>query len=80
MRGKESNELEESEIVGVSKDNYVEYVNQQKKLRGMIENLTEEKARELKIPRRTYYDWKMKIKGNIPIKLKKKLESKLNTI
>lgn len=74
--GKESNELEESEIIGVSKDNYVEYVNQQEKLRKAIGNLTEEKARELKIPRRTYFDLRKKIKENKPIKLKKKTLSK----
>lgn len=72
--------MEVSEIVGVSKENTVEYVNQQKKIREIIEGLTLEKALELRVSRRAYFDWKMKIRGNIPLKLKKKLESRLNTI
>ncbi len=44
--GKESNELEQSEIFGVAKKDTVEYVNYQKKLRKIIDELTLEKALE----------------------------------
>ena len=74
--GKESNELEESEIVGVSKENTVEYVNHQKKIREIIESLTLEKALDLGISRRTYFNLQKKIKENKTIKLKNKTISR----
>jgi len=70
--GKESNELEESEVVGVSKKDTVEYVNHQKKIRKMIEGVTLEKALDLGISRRAYFDWKKKIKNNISFTVKKR--------
>lgn len=70
--GKESNELEESEVVGVSKKDTVEYVNQQKKIREIIEGLTLEKALELGISRRAYFDLKQKIRNNILFTVKKR--------
>jgi hypothetical protein len=39
--------------------------------------MTEEKAIELGIPRRTYFDWKKKIREDKLLKLKKKLVDKL---
>jgi len=55
----------------------IEYVDFQKKLRKIIDNLTEEKAKELGISRRTLFDWKKKIKNNKSINLKNKLKEKL---
>ncbi|MGI0047736.1 MAG: hypothetical protein ACREBB_11205 [Nitrosotalea sp.] len=75
--GKESNELEESEVVGVSKENTVEYVNQQKKIRKIIESLTLEQALEIGISRRTFFDWKMKIRNNVSFTVKKRTLRKL---
>ena len=49
------------------------YENEQEKLCRIIEGLTLEKAESLGIPRRTYFDWKRKIKEGIPINLKNKL-------
>lgn len=42
--GKESNELEKSEFLGVFKEDTLEYVNHQKKLREIIADLTLEMA------------------------------------
>ena len=75
--GKESNELEESEVTGVSKENTMGYVNQQKKVREIIENLTLEKVLDLGISRRVYFDWKQKIKNNISFTTKKRTLNKL---
>jgi len=66
--GKESNELDNSEVLGVSKDDTVEYVDEQKKLRMIIENLTLEKALEIGISRREFYY--LKNKGSIRISKK----------
>lgn len=75
--GKESNELEKSEFLGVFKENTLEYVNFQKRLRKIIEKLTLKISLELGIPRRTYFDWKKKIKEGKQIKLKKKISKKI---
>jgi len=75
--GKEIHDLEESTVFGASKNDSIMYENEQEKLRRIIENMTEEKARELGIPRRTYFDWKRKIRENKPIILKNKLTNKI---
>lgn len=75
--GKEINELEASTVFGVTEKNSIEYENQDEKIRRIIDDLTEEKARELGMPRRTYFDWKKKLREGKPIKLKKKLELQL---
>lgn len=75
--GKESNELEKSDVVGVSLEDTIQYVNYQKKLRGIIENLTLEKALEIRISRRTFFYLKEKMKNTKPIKLKEKILKKL---
>jgi hypothetical protein len=71
--GKESNQLERSEVLGVFKEDTVEFADFQKRLREIIEKLTLEKALEIGISRRTYFVWKKKIKENKPIRLKKNL-------
>lgn len=75
--GKEINELESSTVFGASKEESVMYENQEEKLRRIIENITEEQAKQLRIPRRTYFDWKQKIKNSIPFTIKKKTLIKL---
>ncbi|NDB89036.1 MAG: hypothetical protein EB164_09045, partial [Thaumarchaeota archaeon] len=75
--GKEINELETSTVFGVSKEDSIEYENQDEKIRRFIEDLTEEKARELGIARRTYFDWKRKLKESKPINLKNMILRKI---
>ena len=71
--GKEINELEASTVFGVFKEDSIMYENQDEKIRRIIEELTEEKARELEISRRTYFDWKMKLREGKSIHLKNKM-------
>lgn len=68
--GKEINELESSTVFGVSKDDSIVYENQDEKIRRIIENLTEEEAKQLGIPRRTYFDWRKKIREDNHISFK----------
>jgi len=75
--GKEIHDLEESTVLGVSKENSIIYENEQEKIHRIVENLTEEKARQSGIPRRTYFDWKKKIRENKSVILKNKLMIKL---
>lgn len=75
--GKESNELEKSEYFGVFKEDTLEYVDFQKRLREIIRNLTLEKALDKNISRRTYFDWKKKISEDKSLKLKNSTMSKL---
>ena len=67
--GKEINELEASTVLGVSKEDSIEYENQDEKIRRIIKNLSEKRARELGIPRRTYFDLKRKT-STVHLKLK----------
>ena len=62
--GKESNELEQSEIFGVSKNDTLEYVDFQKKLRKIIENLTLDKASEIGLDKREFYRLKNKLEND----------------
>ncbi len=75
--GKESNELEQSEIFGVSKDDTIQYVNHQKKIKEIIEKLTSEKALEIGMDRREFYRLKNKLKDNKPIVLRKNTLEKI---
>jgi hypothetical protein len=75
--GKEINELESSTVFGVSKEDSITYENQDEKIRRFLESLTEEKVRELGISRRTFFDWKKKLRGGKPIKMKKKHVSRI---
>lgn len=72
--GKEIHDLESSKVFGVS-DNSMTYENEQEKLYRIIEGLTLEKAKQLGIPRRTFFDWKRKMKEGKQIVLKNKLKS-----
>ena len=59
------------------KEDTIQYANFQKRLREIIEDLTLEKALEIGIPRRTYFDWKKKIREGKEIVLKNKMLTKL---
>ena len=74
--GKEIHDLESSKVFGVS-DDPITYENEQEKICRIIEELTLEKAVQLGIPRRTYFDWKRKIREGMPIVLKNKLKRTL---
>jgi len=75
--GKEANNLEFSMVRGAFSEDSNEYVNEQKKLREIIENLTLEKALEIGISRRAFFYLKTNVGNNIPITLKKKTLEKL---
>lgn len=75
--GKESNELEETQIVGVSKTNILEYHDQQEKITTMIENLSLEEVLQIGLSKRIYYYWKNKIKQHDTIVIKKNVYKKL---
>ena len=78
--GKESNELDTSEVVGVSLDDTIQYVNNQERLRVIIGNLTEEKSKTLGFSRRTYFYLKSKIRKNETISLRGKTFNVLNDL
>ncbi len=75
--GKEIHDLEESMVFGASKNDSILYENEQEKIHRIIENLTEEKARELRISRRTLFDWKKKIREGKSVKLKNSTKTKI---
>jgi hypothetical protein len=85
--GKESNNLEESEVVGVSEDDYVIYddqkegsqnnANKEDKIRDIIRKLTLKEAKRRKISKSEYYYLKTKGKSNEPLTFKKKTLRKL---
>lgn len=75
--GKEINELEASTVFGVSEEDSIVHENQDEKIRRIIENLTLERARQLGIPRRTFFDWKKKLREGTFRKLKKKINEKI---
>ncbi|MCV0430469.1 hypothetical protein [Nitrosopumilus sp.] len=69
--------MEQSEVLGAFKENTIQYVNFQKRLREIIEELTLEKALELGISRRMFFYLKKKLEYKIPLKLKEKTLKKL---
>ena len=78
--GKESNKLEESEVLGVSDDDYSEYVDKQGRLYEIINNLTLDVAQKIGIARRTFFDLKQKINSNCKMNLKGKTLRKLQQL
>ena len=74
--GKEVHNLESSKVFGISDDS-ITYENEQEKLYRIIEKLTLERAEQLGIPRRTYFDWKKKIRKGKLIVLKNKLKKNI---
>jgi hypothetical protein len=74
--GKEVHDLESSKVFGVSDESII-YENGQEKLYRIIEKLTLKKAISLGISKRTYYDWKKKVReGNLMV-LKDKFTDKI---
>ncbi|MDH3311955.1 MAG: hypothetical protein OEM28_02265 [Nitrosopumilus sp.] len=78
--GKESNELEESEVLGVSGKDYSEYVDKQGKFLEIIKNLILDVAQRIGLPRRTFFDLKEKTNYSVPINLKRKTLRKLRQL
>jgi DNA-binding Xre family transcriptional regulator len=79
--GKESNNLEESEGIGVQEDDYVIYDDRiTGKIMSCIKNLTPEKAKQIGISRRNLFYLKNRIKSGKQMVLKKKTLNKLTRI
>lgn len=75
--GKESNQLEQSEIIGVEAENYTTYEDP-RSLNNKILALKEEDAHKLGISARTLYYWKNKVRENKSINIKNKIVSYIN--
>jgi hypothetical protein len=75
--GKEIHDLEESIVFGASKNDSILYENEQEKIHRIINNLNEEKARELGISRRSLFYWKQKIREGKLLRLKKNTIKKI---
>ena len=71
--GKKSNKLEQSEVLGVSKNDTMEYVNFQKKLRKIIEINFGKSIRNW--DSRSEWHYLKKLQDSKMIKLKKRLEA-----
>ena len=74
--GKETNDLEESMIIGVDDENYTEYANDQKLLQRIM-NMTTIQAEKKGISESSLMTWKKTIREGKPLKLKKKSIKKL---
>jgi hypothetical protein len=70
-------DVEFSRVRGVFAEDNDEYVNHQKILRENIMKMTLEKAFEIGISRRVYFDLKQKIRNNISFTVKKRTLRKL---
>lgn len=76
--GKESNNLEESEVIGVSDNDYVIYDNKtEQKITNAIKNMTTKDARRIGLSKRHLFRLKKGIKEGKKIVLKKKTTNKL---
>ena len=76
--GKESNNLEESEVIGVSDNDYVIYYNRtEQKIADVIKNMTTKDARRIGLSKRQLFRLKKRIKEGKKIVLKKKTINKL---
>ena len=76
--GKESNNLEESEVIGVSDDDLVIYGNKTgQKITDAIRELTLKQAKKVGISERNMHYLKGKVKRGEPIVLKKKTVKRL---
>ncbi|HEY4681019.1 MAG TPA: hypothetical protein VIH04_07125 [Nitrosarchaeum sp.] len=65
--------------MGVFKEDTLEYVDYQKKIRQIIENLTEEKSKKIGISRRGFFYLKRKLEStDKPLRLKEKILIRLN--
>ena len=76
--GKESNNLEESEVIGVSDNDYVIYDKKtEQKIMDVIRNITTKDARHIGLSKRHLFRLKKRIKEGKRIVLKKKTLDKL---
>ena len=75
--GKEANNIEFSMVMGAFAEDSNEYVNFQKKLREIIENLTLNKALEIGLDKREFYRLKKKLENNTHITLRKNTLEKI---
>lgn len=71
--GKEASNLEFSTVRGIFAEDCNEYVNNQKKVRKIIVNLTLKKASEIGIDRREFYRLKKKLENTKTIVLRNKI-------
>ncbi len=79
--GKESNNLENNEIVDVSDNEYVVYDNKtEQKIADVIKNMTTKDARRIGLSKRQLFRLKKKVKQGKGIGLKKKTLHKLLNI
>ena len=79
--GKESNNLEESEVIGVSDNDYVIYDNKtEQKITKFIKKMTVKQAREIGISRRNLFYLRKKLLLSQRILLKKKTVLRLLTL
>jgi hypothetical protein len=79
--GKESNNLEQSEVIGVSDDDYVIYDNKtEQKIMNVIRNMTIKQAKEIGISRRNLFYLKKRAKCGRRILLKKKTLLRLSKV
>ena len=77
--GKESNNLEESEVIGVSNNDYVIYDNKtEQKIADVIKRLTPKQAKQIGISKRNMRYLRKKVKEHKWIKLKRKTWLKLS--
>ena len=76
--GKESNNLEESEVIDVSDDDYVIYDNKlEQKIADVIKKLTPKQAKQIGISKRNMCYLKKKLKTKKQIVLERKMLKKL---
>jgi len=76
--GKESNNLEESEIIGVSDNDYVIYDNRsEQKITDVIKRLTPKQAKQIGISKRNMRYLRKKVKESTKIIFKRKTLNKL---
>ena len=79
--GKESNNLEESEVIGVSDNDYVIYDNKtEQKITDVIKNMTTKDARRIGLSKRHLFRLKKRIKEGKKIVLKRKTVKKVNLL
>ncbi|MDE1825337.1 MAG: hypothetical protein KGH61_01675 [Candidatus Micrarchaeota archaeon] len=79
--GKESNNIEESEVIGVSDSDYVVYDNKtEQKITDAIKNMTTKDAKRIGLSKRHLFRLKKRINEEKKIELKKKTMKKLMNV
>ncbi len=76
--GKESNYIDETEVIGLDDENYVEYDDKvMARIMDRITGITLGEARRLKIPKRTILDLKRKVRDSKKFRVNKDTRKKL---